>query len=133
MRRTASEVIRELEKRVARLEQRRASVKSFPVIINYSLCDVVERVISEGSFNTTMSLRDFEGLSEDGAYLISSGRNSILVQQERGRNGYLGYSFDVSGKETDEDILRSETMLIGLEFDRRMDPDTLDEIKRILK
>ena len=134
MRRSASEIINNLERRIARLEGRKSSSRSFSVYLNYTLYDEDEREITNGHYKSKMTLEDFQNLSDEDAYLIPSRGSSMLVEQDRGmgRSGYLGYTFDVSQKENDDDILRSETMQMGIEFHNSVSQDTLDAIETLL-
>ena len=131
MRRSASEVIRNLEMRIARLEK--SSSESFSATFSYTLYDEDEMMITTGSFRDKLSLEDFESLSDEDMYLLPTrGGNSILVEQGRGRRGYLGYSFDISQKEDEDDILSSDTMHISIDFDRSVTQETINKIKKIL-
>ena len=132
MRRSASEIIYDLEQRIARLEK--SASESFSVFINYTLYDEDEREITNGHYKDKMTLEDFQTLSDDNAYLIPHRGTSMLVEQDRGagRSGYLGYTFDISHKEDDDDILSSETMQVGIEFKSSVSQDTLDAIERLL-
>jgi len=131
MRRSASEVIRNLEMRIARLEK--SSSESFSATFSYTLYDEDEMMITTGSFRDKLSLEDFEKLSDEDMYLLPTrGGNSILVEQGRGHRGYLGYSFDISKKEDKPNILSSDTMHISIDFDRSVTQETINKIKKIL-
>ena len=134
MRRTASEVIRNLEMRVARLE--RASSEKIPVTCTCTLIDDDGNEIASVMKSLNLPLSEFELLGDEGMYVLSTSRHngSFLAEQARGSGrNYLGYTFDLSDEVDDDDILSSEAMRVSFEFRYSVSRETIEQIKSMFR
>lgn len=135
MRRTASEVIRNLERRVARLENKTARVNTTYTIIHKLMDDSGRKVLGIWKDTGRLTGTDFEDAISrefgkiDDLHDLEVGSSSITIEEVR---GHRGYNWGVEDHFTEELLDEAGYLETTLIF-KGLRPRDLDHIAHLLE